>query len=604
MLRRVPGSKELLKKLPLWPASNRESPIHRPATDAMLPPYPDLSHTGMTAEDIFIDSGVAKKYREQLASLNVGTMALDSFLRDHVCVFLDRKIPENKITYYESLIKRLADVCPAAFREYALGVDGDDKFRMLSSLYAHDIGIFEAAFRHRTKTHFLRISFRRFPAWKGVSPLVQTITQRSYLACAHAIQQRETEPGAQDDSLISDARTVYEYLCYDDREMGSWSSKGWRDLSNTSFVPAKTDFTDLPHRISKMKRLLGGRRLVSMAEAILPDYVNCAWSQYPVLERPPSPVVLRNLPNLGLLPADTVLNHLVFLSTNRNKVSATQIPAYVTDIREAYRFLQDNPGPVGELSVPPTADIWFNADESEVREMKPEAFQACWICSQNICIGLEYDSPPLRKVGTFLKRYEGLMDYCGVKKLKAAVIPDSLDSGADHQSLFRNGFQRLRNEGRSFDIKLVLRNEVFYAHCAVLCAVSGFWNVAFGPRMGEAEKTYTFPPDSKIKPVTVSALLDYIYTGNVLNIQFSGIVSEDLSNVLDQLNLSHQWQLHELKAGIEINLCKKYWIRPEFVRTILKEAESVRAETLVGICKQYISDNKDIFERPGFAVLS
>lgn len=595
------SAKEYLRQLPIWPVSglsNSQITVHRPATKALLPPYPVLSSSGMATTSIFIEKDVTRLYGSQLEKLGVKRMSLDDFLRNHVGVSLDQKISSEKKPRYHSLLNDLFKVNPHAFYKYPLAVDGNGRFRVANSLYLSDEPIFKAAFRDLEATHFLHTDYRGLDCWKN-SSLLQEITEGSYLECARSIERRGSEMGVQD-QLIADARTVSEHLCWDTRETQSWNPNTWRELSRISFVPIQTVGAGNPsHRIPRMRELMMGKKLTKITEAVIPEYTTIAWSQFPILERSPSSYAQRRMLAGGGIPSSsTVINHLIFLSNNRFKVEAAQIPAYVLDIKASYLHLQNLAGMGNQFSVLPEAEIWFNAEAEDVSFMSKEMFQASWISSMNLCIGLEYDSPSLRQVRSYLTPFQELLVFCRVNRIKAPVIPRSLKKPTDHTSLMLKGLQRLRKEGRSFDVKLVVGGQTFNAHWTVLSAVSGYFDRMYTSGMREAaERTITFPPGSDISPKTVSILLDYIYTGEVPNVELSDDVSDNLDDIIEQLYVSNLWQLDELKNILEGVLCSKHWIRPETVRAILKCAEEVCAETLVRVCSQYISDNYEIIQQ-------
>lgn len=598
LLKKYPiKAKEYLQQLPIWPVSGSQSTIHQPATKALLPPYPALSPLGMTKTDIFIETNVASSYNQQLEQLGVKTMSLNDFLRNHVGVSLDQEISPAKKPRYLELLKILFKENSQAVSSYPLGIDGNGRFRMINSLYSSNEEIFAAAFRDVGATHFLHTDYRNLPGWKH-SPLLQAISESSYLACARSIQRRGSGLEAQD-QFIDDARTVFDYFCWDAREMQLWSSNTWRELWRIPFAPIKTSTVNNPdHRVPRMQELLGNKKITSIAEATIPEYAHITWSQLPILERPPSSFARRKIPMECIPPPSTVLSHLVFLSSNRYKIGGEQIPAYVIDIKACYTHLQNRIGKDSPFPVMPAAEIWFNAETEDVQLMSVEDFQASWTCSRDLCIGLEYDSLPLQRVRSLLTPFRELLMACHVRRVKAPVIPHFLHKVTDHTSLVLDGIQRLRQEGQSFDVKLVVDGQTFNAHWTVLSAVSRYFDRMFVSGMRETiERTIVFPPESEIKPKTVSILLDYMYSGMVSETKLSGNVSDDLDDIIDQLYASNLWQLDKLKDALEITLCDKLWIRPETVRDILKCAEEVRAERLARICSQYISDNIEIVER-------
>lgn len=598
LVKQYPQARGYLRELPLWPFMNSTIPIYQPASRALLPPYPSPSLYRVVNGNIFVDAKIARQYSAQLTYLSVEKMTIDVFLREHVGAAQDSEIQERIFSCFKALIDVLSIECPEVFLNYPLGVDGNRRFQWLSSLYSFDEPIFVAAFRDAGK--FLHEDCRHFPAWKQ-SPLVQKITGVSYLACATSIQERRTGPEPEDELLL-DAKIVFEYLCHEDRGQGmrDWSIPIWKKLAGIAFAPAKIDFDNHHHRTPRMREMVVGKTLTRITDAIALDQMDVAWSQSPVLERLLSPLVIKNLP-IGGLSASTVLDHLSFLSENRGNVTAEQIRYYVADIKECYQWLQDIPRLEDHFFVTPAVNIWFNADESG---LTPEVFQASWLSSQHLCIGLEHDSLPLRHVRSFLRPYYRLMKYCGVKTVKAPTISPSSHSAINHTSLVLNGLQELRDESWSLDVKIVLQGREFHAHCAVLCAVSGYWRRKMRAGSRETDYTYTFPVNLKFEPGSVSGLLDYIYSGKVLDTGLSGIYSENLHRVIDQLYLSYKWELGGLTAELEVSLCKGYWIRPDFVHTILKCANYVGAKDLAGFCNQYIRENHEVVHQPEFTVPS
>lgn len=557
----------------------------------------------MTHGDIFVDATVARQYGEQLADLGVKPMTIDCFLKDHVRAIPDRQIQKEQIPNFKGLIDILSAVFPEAFSNHPLGVDGNGTFQWLNSLYSPDNPIFMAAFQDMR--HFLHLDYRHFPGWER-SPLIQEVTEESYLACARSIEERATISEAGDDWL-TDARIVFGYLCHEDRyrdqETNRWSLSTWAALSNITFAPVKTDFDGPPHRVLQMTELLAGRAIARITDAVSPHNMDIAWSQYPVLEISPSPLVTKHLP-AAIPSASTVLRHLLFLWQNRGTVAAEHIPAYVADIAKCYLWLQDLLLSGGDFPVPQEADIWFNAEKSDVRIMTTEEFQESWLPSRVLCIGLEHDLSLLRHVRSFLAPYHKLMKHCDVKTIKTPPISSSKHSVVNHISLVLNGLQKLREEAWSVDVKIVLEGQEFHAHSVVLCSMSGYWNQELRAKIGEAKKTHTFPVGSKVKPESVSALLDYMYTGVVSNTESSGVYSEDLHNTVDQLYLSNEWGLDELKKELELSLCKRSSIRPDFIHTIIKCAEYVGAKDLLEIYSQYVRINREIVEQLGIAVPS
>lgn len=584
-------------QFPIWPVTDSRALVHQPATKALLPPLPKLASLGMTKSDVFIEINTAKQYNHQLEHLGVKKMTLDNFLRNHVGICLAHEIAPDKKSSYPALLKVLLNETHDVCSRYPIGVDGNGRFCMLDTLYASDVPVFMAAFRDLENTHFLHPDYRNMDIWQR-SPIQKTITEGRYLASARSIQRRATEGQAKDHNLMQDAKAVFEHLSWDTPEMRQWNSITWRDLSKITFVPTRAvSMANPEHRRSRMQELSGDTKFTTFINGILPDHVDVAWSQCPILHNQPSSFVLSKIPTRGIPSSNDVLNHLVFLSKTRHSVTKAQIPGYVKDVKASYMHLlrQFSMSPEEiETSTGGNA-IWFNVEVEEIPSIATDEFQNSWTYSSNLCLGLEYDSLPLQRVRSFLAPFQELLGKFGVRKLKGPSIPIQTPRVTDHNSLVLNGFQRLRRERRLFDVKLVAQGQDFQAHWALLSAVSGYWDTMSESRMKETiTRTVDFP---EIRPKTMSILLDYIYTGQVPPTNPSADVRSDLEDLIDQLYAADIWELNDLKITLEHTLCDKHWIRPETVRTVLHCAEEVRATTIIRVCRQYISDNSEIVQR-------
>lgn len=549
----------------------------------------------MTKSDVFIETNIARKYSRELEHLGVKKMTLDVFLRNHVGVCLGHEISLDKKSSYPALVRVLLDESPDACSRYPIGVDGNGRFCMLDSLYAFNVPVFAAAFRDLETTCFLHPDYRNMEMQQSL--IQKTVTESRYLSSARSIQRRVTERQTEDHDLMKDARTVFEYLSWDTPEMRVWSSVTWRDLSKIAFVPTQTLAMGTPeHRRSRMLELSGDAKFTTFVDGILLDYVDIAWSQCPILHNQPSSFVLGKIPARGIPSPNNVLSHLMFLSNNRYTVTKAQIPDYIKDIKASYmhllRVLVVNGGIGTGAGAGP---IWFNVEVEEIPLMSTDEFQASWTDSHNLCLGLEYDSLPLQRVRSFLTPFQELLGNFGIRKLKGPVVPTHAPRITDHNSLVLKGFQRLRNERRSFDVNLVAQGQVFQAHWILLSAVSRYWDGMSASGMIETTtRTVEFP---EIRPKTLSILLDYIYSGQWPVVNLLADVRNELEDIIDQLYAADLWGLDDLKAILEHTLCDKHWIRPETVLIVLNCAEEVRAKTLVEVCKQYIRDNSEIIQR-------
>ena len=98
-------------------------------------------------------------------------------------------------------------------------------------------------------------------------------------------------------------------------------------------------------------------------------------------------------------------------------------------------------------------------------------------------------------------------------------------------------------------------------------------------------------------PSTIKVLLDYIYTNEFVEPPHEDDVTEQLENLLDQLEKSEKWLLLSFKRSMENYLSDAHWIRPETVKSILRCSRTYNADRLARVCDKYIMDNRVIVER-------
>lgn len=595
LLNSYPESIPYLKQLPIWPSESNQLTSYKPATKAKLAPDYDISFTGLTGNDPFIQASVAEKYSNELATLGVKKISLDILLVNNVRQ--GGKIERNKITSYRSFVQSLHRRNPGAFSKHPLAIDGNGQHCMINSLYDHRHPIFFAAFRDK-KTSFMHPDLRNLNIWQNAGLHLQP-TESSYLDCVNSIERRRKEASPfEDDQLIADARAVFEYLSWDNREMQSWGSGTWATLHKIPAVPVQTEFGGCPeYRKPQMRKVLQNSNFTTFSKAVTPEYVGIAWSQCPILKYKLGSFVLTRVPGSGVPSIGMVLNHLIFLSENRYIVAQSEIRAYVADIKVSYQHLQDR---ISTLPPPDRrAEIWFNVDAQDVNGMDQNTFRKSWACSEELCSGLNSDSSQIKYVRTFLIPFADLLDHYGVEK---HVPPNSLPlpvEPTDHPTLMLAAMQRLRKAGKlmGLPLQLEVEHEKLVAHRVVLAAASTYWDKMFTG--GFAESNREIIPLPELKSRTVAAVLDYIYTGEVSGINPLADPSDTLQDLMYQLEVSNLWDLDDLKVKLEYEICRKDLdlIRPESVQVILGHAQGNRASSLSRVCEKYISDNKQIVFR-------
>lgn len=593
LLESFPESTPYLKQLPIWPSESKQLLPYKPANKAMLAPDYDISFTGLTENDTFIQASVAGKYSNELIKLGVKRISLDMLLVENV--HQGGEIETSKIVSYKNFVASLYRRNPGTFSKYPLAIDGNKHHCMINSLYDHKNPIFIAAFRDK-KTHFMHPDLRGLDIWQNAGLRLQP-TEICYLECVNSINRRRKEASPiEDDQLIADARTVFEYLSWDTQEMQSWKSGTWATLHEIPAVPVKTEFGDNPeYRKPEMRNILQNSNFTTFSKAVTPEHISIAWSQCPILKNKLGSFVLTCIPNNGIPSTETVLKHLIFLSENRCLVAWQEIRAYVADIKACYQHLQDR---TSSLSPPDRrAEIWFNADAGDVNGMDQSTFRDSWACSEELCSGLNNDSSQIKYVRTLLIPFADLLDHYGVEKHVPPTCLSLPTEPTDHPALMLAAFQRFRKEGKLLDVQLEVENERLNAHRIVLAAASTYWEKLLTSGFAESNKKIIPLPELRAK--TVTEVLDYIYTGDVSGISQSADPSDTLQGLMYQLEVSDMWHLDSLKAQLEYQICRNDLdlIRPESVQYILKLAESTRASSLSQVCERYISDNRQIVLR-------
>lgn len=593
LLKSFPKSTPYLKQLPIWPSESNQLPRHRPANKMWLSPGYDISFTGLTDNVHFIQASVAKKYSNELDTLGVKRISLDTLLVNNVRQ--GEKIEASNIVSYKNFVAGLYRRNTGAFSKYPLAIDENRHHCMINSLYDHKNPIFIAAFRDK-KTHFMHRDLRVLDIWQNAGLRLQP-TEISYLECVNSIDRRRKEASPiEDDQLVADARTVFEYLSWDTQEMQSWNSRTWATLREIPAVPVKTEFGDNPeYRKPKMRNILQNSKFTTFSKAVTPEHVSIAWSQCPILKNKLGSFVLTCIPNNGIPSTETVLKHLIFLSENRRLIALQEIRAYVADIKACYQHLQRK---TSSLSAPDRrAEIWFNVDAGDVNGMDQNTFRNSWACSEDLCSGLNSDSSQIKYVRTFLIPFADLLDHYGVEKHVPPTCLSLPTEPTDHPTLMLAAFQRFRKGGKLQDVQLEVEGELLNAHRIVLAAASTYWEGLFTSGFEESNKKIIPLPELKAK--TVTAVLDYIYTGDVSGISQSADPSDTLQDLMYQLEVSDLWHLDSLKAQLEYQICRNDLdlIRPESVQDILVHARSARASSLSQVCERYISNNRQIVLR-------
>lgn len=588
-----PESTEYLKHLPIWP-SEGESSSYKPATEAMLAPDYSISFTILTKNDPFIRASVATTYSSELSSLGVRKMSFDALLRDHV--YSGQTIENDKIPSYKSFLLSLYRSNAGAFLQHPLAIDQNRQHRMPNSLYDITNDIFHAAFRGM-KTHFLHPDLQDLHIWQNAGLRKEITDQSYYLECVRSIEQRrKASSPIEDDQLVTDARTVFKYLSWDDQKMQSWNSSTWNILYTIPIVPAQREFSNSPeYRKPQMRNVLRNSNFTTLSAAITPEHVNIAWSQCPTLKHKLGSFVLSRIPNNGIPSTESVLKHLTFLSENYLTVAQQEIPAYISDVKACYEHLQSR---ISSLPLPDRkARIWLNVEATDIVLMSQSTFRGSWTCSELLCSGLKSDSSQIQYVRSFLVPFASLLDHYRVEKYFPSEEIEPPTPSTEYSAVILSDFRRLRQEGKLLDITLDVENTKIEAHKIILATASKYWERMLTGSFRETNEGIIPLPELKAK--TVTTVLEYMYTGEVSGINKSADPSDTLQELMYQLEVSDLWDLNGLKGKLQYQICRKdlELIRPETAQRILEYAKDAKATSLVRICENYISKNREIVNR-------
>ncbi|PUU81436.1 hypothetical protein B9Z19DRAFT_971771 [Tuber borchii] len=581
-----------LKQLPIWPVL---SSSFQSAAKLKLAPHKYLTSTKLIDQTTFLEPNLASKYKEELRKLGVPELSYSDFLNKEVGLARG-SLPAGKVQEYQKFIEMVYNkVDSNIFKSYNLAVDGDLCFRLPSTLYESSI-LFQAAFRDQKRSKFLHSGLDKSRFWRNF--LITDVSGHAYLECARSIERRNSQPSP-DDQIESDSRTVFDYLRWDYPEMQSWSI--WGPLLKIRFAPIQEGITSSGQsqfRSEQKEKFWQRNKLVAIEEAVDPKFEGISWTVKPVLREQMGSLALKNITSkYSMVTPATVIEHLEFLASHREEITESELPTCISEITKAYEYLQEN---ILSCTIQKSALIWLNIENEDIGEITREIFRKSWSCSRNLCLNSDYDSGEIKRVRSFLGRFHHLLRYANV----SAVIPPKPLAPAPPraQSSILEGLLKLRERELLLDVTITTHKptmplqtpQTFKAHKVVLASVSDYWKKKV---TSQFEEPFIAQIELEDDPSTIKVLLDYIYTNKFVDPPHEGNVTEQLKNLLDQLEKSEEWSLLSFKDSMENYLSNKYWIRPETVKSILRSSRACNAYRLAGVCQAYLTDNWAIVER-------
>ena len=546
----------------------------------------------MIDQTTFPRPDLAFKHREELRKLGVPQLSYLDFLNNEVGLARGY-LPAKNIREYQRCIEMVYKENPNIFKSCNLAVDGDLRFRLPSSLYDSSVPLFQAAFRDHQRSRFLHPELTKSYVWRAF--LTKNISGPTYLECARSIERRNNET-IPDNQIESDARVVFDHLCWDYEEMHSWSL--WEPLLKIRFAPIQETLTSsVQSRLKSQQRekFRQGNMLVAISEAVDPRFEGISWTIKPVLWNQMGSLALRKITSKRpMVTPWIVIEHLEFLASHREEIAESELPTRISEIKEAYEYLEEM---IPTYTIQEITSIWLNIENEDLENITLEIFRKSWSCSRNLCLNSNYDSGEIKRVRSFLGRFHPLLLHANV----SAIIPPILltPEPPTTQSPTLGGLLKLRECELLFDVTIIVRKptvplQTFKAHKIVLASASDYWKGMFTSVFMESSTAEITLEDD---PSTVKVLLDYIYTNKFVEPPHEEDVTEQLENLLDQLEKSEKWFLLSFKRSMENYLSTDHWIRPETVKSILGCSRTYNADRLARVCDKYIMDNRVIVER-------
>jgi len=586
-----------LKQLPIWPVL---SSSFQPAAKLKLAPHKNLTSTKLIDQNTFLEPNLASKHKEQLRKLGVPQLSYSDFLNKEVGLARG-SLPAGKVQEYQKFIEIVRKVNSNMFEFYNLAVDGGLHFRLPSSLYESSIPLFQAAFRGQERSKFLHPELAKSPFWREF--LITDVSGQTYLECARSIERRNSQTSPDDqiesDQIESDSHTVFDYLRWDYQEMRNWTI--WGPLLKIRFAPIQEVITSSGQsqlRSKQKEKFRQRNKLVAIEEAVDPKFEEISWTVKPVLWEQMGSMALQKITAKNpMVSPTTVIEHLEFLASHREELTESELLTRVSEITKAYEYLQEK---IPSYTIQESALIWLNIENEDIGKMTREIFRKSWSCSRNLCLNSDYDSGEIKRVRSFLDRFHHLLRYADVS---AVIPPKPLAPGPPRaQSSILEGLLKLRECELLLDVTITTHKptmplqtpQTFRAHKVVLASVSDYWKQILTLQFKES---FIAQIELEDDPSTIKVLLDYIYTNKFVDPPHEGNVTEQLKNLLDQLEKSERWSLLSFKCSMENCLSNKHWIRPETVKSVLRSSRACNADRLARVCEEYIMDNRAIVER-------
>ncbi|KAH9475499.1 Sacsin [Psilocybe cubensis] len=379
----------------------------------------------------------------------------------------------------------------------------------------------------------------------------------------------------------------------------------WHDLDEYAFIPRDMSARRLlPNEDTRLPGLnlpsnvtaLG--RVVTPSDLVRKEYESVAWSQRASFANQPHQRVIMAYPKLGQPSVTEVIAHIHFLTRLEN-LSSSQRRIVIHDVKESYRFLNEQVITAGQSVIPPDTQhqhIFLNVNDQDLDEW-------IWDCAEQLVFEKQDIDAHIRHVRRFLLPYEELLRAAGAVDVFHPQYPSSQTpaSSSSKLELLRAGFQKLREDSKLFDVVFVIGDlsdpsaERLVGHRSFLAVCSEYFNDRFCGGFKEAKAASSEEPIlcdvSDYSADCVRAVLDYIYKGTHPDVE-----SLPIEHVLDIMQLSSYWTLAELFEDIQREITNKV-LKPQLIEQVKLAALKADAENLYRSCQEYEDRNATLMHK-------
>ncbi|KAJ7161504.1 hypothetical protein C8R43DRAFT_1105134 [Mycena crocata] len=468
--------------------------------------------------------------------------------------------------------------------------DGNLTLRPVDKLYDHSNDLFQATFQlmGSEQVNFLHPSFRDLHPQLRSKGLRSETDWDSFHFC---VQRIDEAVGAGRGNIVEAATVAYQfYNSHLPLSVGAVPTK-WEALNRIRFIPRHQRRSSHSPTFAVEPYCVSLPAVVSPSQLVQEKYEQVVWTQCGLFLQQPGDNMIAVNSSLGVPNAKEVVAHLAVLAL-RIAPEHPRDPLLLQHIQATYQWLNDHNEAARQHLLSTAGALFLNIDDpTEPWEWRP---------ASQLLFNVEYDYPEMEsfRVRQFLQDYRPMLLAAGAG-IEHAVDYKPQTTPRDGNAL-RESFNTLRKDNKLTDMVLMPtetmgegeEDKTLRAHSAFVAAVIP--HVEQGLVSWNEHKTeqYSFPGSRW----GACAILDFIYTGRIEppDLSRSNYDHDDfLRDLLELLGSADEWYMPELKD--EIGRLIKQWrlLSRETYRTILENARSYQAESLVKYCEDWRERNPD-----------